>query len=857
MGWAGRWVATACVLACMAMGMAGCKASNSSPAVHPPGDRHDEPPVSGGSDGGPPEPPDGGTWPNESGGPDGGTGDPDAGPLPDRDADAVRQENKRPGTTAWRLMHTANNREIEGYALETSVTQGDTLRVAVSLSDPKEFSWYVYRLGYYGGAGAREVARGSHVQGIRQPDCPVERATGVIACTWTPTLELPVKEDWVRGVYVVKLVREDTFQRYVPFVVRDANPRPEVALIIPTATWAAYNTWGGTSLYDDQNRVMKDLGVARAFQSSYDRPFARGQGSGHLMVDDISVVTWLESQGLDVGYFTDEDMDAGYDFLSGARVLMLSGHDEYWSSRQRDFADQALAEGRSLINLGANNGYWQVRMDAARDGRPRRIVTCFKGHDSDPFKDQRRTVKFRELPKPRPENGLFGVMFNSRWHQWSFPAVITAPNHWALAGTGLKTGDTLWMSSGYELDQRVDNGFEPEGVEVLSESPALSLQGAFGYSHMVVRQQGRAYVFSAGGIDFAQKLAGTPERQPDARAGRIVANVLFRAMGHTVPEALVQFQPPVTPSAAGPFAKEVRTVAGKPGRHGTALGRIAEDSLGAPVAVAVLPGGGWAVVDGLANAVKRISPEGEVTTLLGDLAGPLGIAVDAAGNIYVSDSDNSVIRRITPGGRGEVFAGTGAGLLDGPARSASFNQPAGLAFTPDGNTLLVADLNNGLIRRIDMTTSEHLVSTVGGDWLYRPSAVTAASDGTLYVVESGMSRVVRLRGGATTVMTGSVPGYQEGPASSAQLMPYLGIALLKDGSLAISDPGNYRVRRLLFNSEGAPDRLTTLAGTGRYGFGGGPGGDASLVLPAGLALGPDGTLYVADAGNALVRAITP
>jgi sugar lactone lactonase YvrE len=87
------------------------------------------------------------------------------------------------------------------------------------------------------------------------------------------------------------------------------------------------------------------------------------------------------------------------------------------------------------------------------------------------------------------------------------------------------------------------------------------------------------------------------------------------------------------------------------------------------------------------------------------------------------------------------------------------------------------------------------------------------------------------------------------------MLPYLGLALLPDGSLAISDPGNYRVRRLTFNASGEPEKLTTLAGSGRYGAEDGAGREAQLVLPAGLAVGPDGTLYVADAGNSLVRAI--
>ncbi|HSP80755.1 MAG TPA: hemolysin, partial [Myxococcaceae bacterium] len=145
------------------------------------------------------------------------------------------------------------------------------------------------------------------------------------------------------------------------------------------------------------------------------------------------------------------------------------------------------------------------------------------------------------------------------------------------------------------------------------------------------------------------------------------------------------------------------------------------------------------------------------------------------------------------------------------------------------------------------------VTTLPADqWLYRPSAVTAAEDGTVYVVETGMSRVVSLRRGTVSVVAGSPPGgFSEGAPESARMLPYLGIAVLEDGSLAVSDPGNYRVRRI------GPGGVSTLAGTGGYGARDGAGDEAEFVLPAGLAVGPDGTLYVADSGNALIRAIAP
>lgn len=746
------------------------------------------------------------------------------------DREAVARENKLAGSAAWRLRKLARAGEIEGYALATSVSAGSALPIAVSLAAPGSFSWSVFRLGWYAGARAREVARGGPLLGGPQPPCPVDATTGLVACRWSPSFSVQTSPTWLSGAYLVKLVRGDGFERYVPFVVQP-NRRAELVLVVPTATWAAYNDWGGASLYAD---ATSGGARTRAYRVSYDRPYVRDAGAGHLLSEDQSVITWLEAQGYDVAYATVEDADRDPTLLEGVKALLVSAHDEYWTRAYRAGADAALARGVSVVNLGANNGFWQVRLEPSADGRPRRIVTCYKADAPrlDPAgpASPELTVKFRDPPVSRPENALFGIMFNDSWNTFALPAVVTRPGHWMFSGTGLAASDTLPMVHGYEVDEIV--GPTPAGLEVGAESRTLTLLGGVGRGQMVVRPEGTALVFSAGGIGFAQALSD--EGRADPRVGRIAANVLARALGQPVPAPLVSFGAP--PLLEPAFASSVRTVA---------------TGLTAPAAIATLPRGHLAVADTGDGTVVELDARGARTVLLSGLLRPLGIAADADGTVYVSDTGRSCLRRITAPGVASVVAGTcfSVGSVDGVGASARFAAPAGLAIR-DG-VLYVADVGASAIRRVDLAT--FTVTTLPAPGLYRPTAIAFAADGALLAVESGTRRIVALRAGALEPVAGdrwAAEGYQDGPAESARLMPQLGIAVLPDGSIAFSDPGSYRVRRV------AGGRVTAFAGSGRAGARDGAGGSADLVLPTGLAAAPDGTLYVADTGNGAIRAVT-
>ncbi|HVS93332.1 MAG TPA: NHL repeat-containing protein [Mucilaginibacter sp.] len=161
-------------------------------------------------------------------------------------------------------------------------------------------------------------------------------------------------------------------------------------------------------------------------------------------------------------------------------------------------------------------------------------------------------------------------------------------------------------------------------------------------------------------------------------------------------------------------AGAVSTLAGKAGVPGAVDGLDTAARFNLPEAVAVDAAGNVYVADNGNNAIRKVTPAGQVTTLAGNgsagaangsgnntsFNSPFGIAVDAAGNVYVADGGNNMIRKITPSGTVSTLAGrTSIGAGNGVGTAATFNTPSGVAVDAAGN-VYIADENNNLIRKI-------------------------------------------------------------------------------------------------------------------------------------------------------------
>ena len=247
-----------------------------------------------------------------------------------------------------------------------------------------------------------------------------------------------------------------------------------------------------------------------------------------------------------------------------------------------------------------------------------------------------------------------------------------------------------------------------------------------------------------------------------------------------------------------------------------------------------------------------------VTTIAGDgsplvLSDPFGVAVAADGTIYVADAgESNRIRKISPDGSVATLAGGSEGFADGAGTSASFNTPSALALGRDGN-LYVADTGNNRIRKI---TPGGTVSTVAGNgtagYVDGPAAtaefngpigLAVSSSGDIYVADTynDVIRMITTAGEVTTIAGGGTPGYADGEQKTALFDTPSGIIVVENSSLIVADTGNRRLRKV--SAEG---NVTTLPISGE-----------ELSRPVGLVFSHDHFLYITELDESRVLQVAP
>ena len=282
-----------------------------------------------------------------------------------------------------------------------------------------------------------------------------------------------------------------------------------------------------------------------------------------------------------------------------------------------------------------------------------------------------------------------------------------------------------------------------------------------------------------------------------------------------------------------------------------------------PAGVAVDSSGNVYVADFGNHKIRKITPQGVVTTYATATTAlyytPMDVAVDSSGNVYVADSNLHKILKITPAGVVSTFAGDGThGYADGTGTAAKFNRPAGVAVDSSGN-VYVADTNNYKIRKI---TPQGVVTTLAGAGIagyagfYAPDGVAVDSSGHVYVADLGIHKILKITpaGVVSTLAGDGTQGYADGTGTAAKFNRPAGVAVDSSGNVYVADTGNLKIRKIT-----PAGVVTTLANSTvdyTVGYADGPATTARFYNPMGIAVDSSGNVYVADTGNNKIRKIT-
>lgn len=469
-------------------------------------------------------------------------------------ANAIEAENCLPGNdeSQWDVSG-GGDPSIQGFATDISVNAGQVINFKIN-SSASAYTIEIYRMGYYGGSGARLITtvRPSARLPQSQPACLTDALTGLVDCgNWAISGSWQVPANATSGIYFAHLLRTDTGgDSHIVFVVRNDASHSAVLFQTSDESWEAYNGYAGGSLYGPSDQF--DL-TQRAYKVSYNRPvITRGFGSEAatwVFGAEYPMVRWLERNGYDVTYFTGVDAARNGSLIQNHKLYLSVGHDEYWSGPHRTNVEAARDAGVNLAFFSGNEVFWKTRWENSIDGTnsPYRTLVCYKetvGPNSnppavtavDPLDPPTWTGTWRDNSKSpaadggRPENNLTGTLFMVNGPGTDNPGNLSIKvpqadgrmRFWRNTREATQAlGQTVTLPAGtlgYEWDEDMDNGARPAGTFDLSTatytitSDLLLDQGGFygggvATHHLTLhRAASGALVFGAGTVQWSWGL---------------------------------------------------------------------------------------------------------------------------------------------------------------------------------------------------------------------------------------------------------------------------------------------------------------------------------------------------------------
>jgi len=400
-------------------------------------------------------------------------------------------ENLLAGTpkSVWSIHGSIANQgdtQIEGFATQISTNAGQTVSFKINTAS-SGYTLDIYRLGYYGGNGARLVTSMHHSGADNQPAPIFNAATNTVdAGNWSVTDSWAIPSTAVSGVYFAKLTTDSgNYQNMIPFVVRNDGTASSLLFQTSDSTWEAYNPWGGYNLYQGPSRTNAD----RAYAVSYNRPIAMNSTANlagpqdFLFGEEYAAIYWLEQNGYNVSYISGVDAATNPGLLLNTTAYMDVGHDEYWTQSQFANVKAAADAGVDLAFLSGNQIYWDTELAPSYDAShtPNRTIVEYKDIWSGTQLDPSGTANggaglFRDpvYGPGTPENSLSGTIFTvddiGTLSNISVPASMSQLRIWKNTSIASGNGGTLTGLLGYEWDSDLDNGWRPAGLIDLSST---------------------------------------------------------------------------------------------------------------------------------------------------------------------------------------------------------------------------------------------------------------------------------------------------------------------------------------------------------------------------------------------------
>lgn len=422
---------------------------------------------------------------------------------------SIATENARTGTarTLWDLPdgQFGGCPDLQGFVDGLTVDRSEVVQFKIGQTGP-DLSWLVqiFRLGWYGGAGARLIAtlapsRAQMAIARRQPlpvTCDPSTDLQSADCSgWRCVMSWVVPSDVPGGVFLARLNRQDGQASHVQFVVREDDRRPDIRVQLADPTWHAYNAFGGlggalytgNSLYYGTDVDQYTNSCARVV--SYDRPIInrgavdRQYGAvkwSTFFTTEYPVIRWLERNGYDVAYM------GGIDAMGGrnpdAEVAMMIGHNEYWSQDMKDAWIDHLRAGGHMIVCASNEAFWRTLGEKPDStGRPRRI-RCHKDilpGRTTPIAGWTGTWR----AAGQPENAWTGTVFGLNGpdlHALTVPARLAGHPLWRDTEVATLTGGQVWTSGpdviGFESDVAGPADTSSAGAGHYMEVPGPAVQ---------------------------------------------------------------------------------------------------------------------------------------------------------------------------------------------------------------------------------------------------------------------------------------------------------------------------------------------------------------------------------------------